>query len=426
MFEPGPIDSPAMASTSSAINIEDPMDMEPPPPDKASSSPPETSENPSSLRGDEEFHMFVNLDLRQVLKYPLDIGGALYNNDALYLEQWAIRKGFSELVLQAEYRSFERQEINMPSNTNHISYRLTNRRREILDLPPSVLLRIIEFLHPATCLLLAYGFLSSGFDPNSASAENQVAHTRLLRYRDEFTEVQAPRTIWTGHDPLETTSALNSILSEAGTYPVPKLIVEYAQRSLTSDDIWFSYNQYESYAFYDHASEDISRFDVQLYTSPDGPPNFKTEKTPPAILEQTMFLFGPQSLLTKTDWAGRSVSVAPYVDFEEAALSERLEAMDLDGEVQNQGEERQDMINDITGGRWRWSLPPSIAAHTQGGPANAQADPAQVAEVVRLIHIRQQQLIGWIAIFGAHMYFTYIVSSNTYAELLRLLWNFML
>ncbi|KAF3921845.1 hypothetical protein AA313_de0206830 [Arthrobotrys entomopaga] len=64
---------------------------------------------------DEQFHMFVNLDRKQVIKYPIKVGERYPTQDLLFTEQWAIRKGFSELMLLAGYRDFEKDRDGDPT-----------------------------------------------------------------------------------------------------------------------------------------------------------------------------------------------------------------------------------------------------------------------------------------------------------------------
>ncbi|KAK6525296.1 hypothetical protein TWF694_005441 [Orbilia ellipsospora] len=420
---------------------------------------------------DEQFHMFVNLDRKQVIKYPISVGERHPTTDLLFNEQWAIRKGFSELMLLSGYRDFEKEQITYNTSRSPSTPRRLSRA-DLFALPDELIVRIIRHLHPATCLLLACtcsrllelsldritkiiwpdhvgywagsriefvnGFVASKYrGKRFFGLASSSARSRLLHYCNEFTEVQAPRTIWTGEDPVQTNFALQSIINEAGTRrPIPLIIKEYAQRAMEADEIWLTFNQFDNYVFYDHASEATASFDVAEYVSPNGPDDLKAADQPTSIFSDTIFLYDTHSIILRAAWAGKSVSVGPYMSFE---------VEDTDWELGHAEEKNRqaDMIASITRSTtWDapWRVDPTVdpkedtRVDADGDIQMALAplarviprfDPQTYVQAERLIWIRHFQLLGWTAIFGAHLYIIFVAWRFAWAAIFRrFFWRF--
>ncbi|KAF3909966.1 hypothetical protein ABW20_dc0107124 [Dactylellina cionopaga] len=74
------------------------------PPQTPGHQPPAGEDEVPSLP--DEVHMFVNLDLQQVLKYPFACKDDIKDVEALDKAQWDVRKGISEMLLLPTCKEF--------------------------------------------------------------------------------------------------------------------------------------------------------------------------------------------------------------------------------------------------------------------------------------------------------------------------------
>ncbi|KAK6498416.1 hypothetical protein TWF481_011007 [Arthrobotrys musiformis] len=335
----------------------------------------------SEREGNVETGMFVNLDTKETMMYPIHLNEKFPDIPDFSKERWAIRKAIAEMMLGRQYseryRMFKLHEKRTssikdnPDATGRLSW-----------LPSHILSRILNRLDILSVLALAVTsrrFLKLTaahvgdilMPPHvGAWAGNRVQYVHVCldyslhktsRRTKEYIEnyvnyhhftkthriVQPPRSAFsnlTSARAQKATKLLTKILAQVQKFPATfGAIGNFIMGVQYDDEFWCSFHKEKKYWFHKPSniafdSGEITVFDLHTWVSPHGPGRMDEDSLPSEIARCGMYFLGENSFFPRGYWAGQKWSIVPCEDSQDNGL---------DLTPLERGERRQQMIEDI-------------------------------------------------------------------------------
>ncbi|KAF3265085.1 hypothetical protein TWF217_002735 [Orbilia oligospora] len=348
----------------------------------AQSDPPFLPPPFSERKGNVETGLFVNLDTKETMIYPLHTNERFPDWPTLQKEQWAIRKALAEMMLD---RMFSER-----YKTSRLHRQLTQSIRHDEDstgrlswLPSGVLFRVFNELNPLSLLALAVTsfrllkltaphvqdlilprhigswagnrvqylhvvvdgslhFQRKGRTP--AYIENYVNYRRWTK---GHRIVEPPRSFCFtlgSEGSYETEKIFATIMAQVERYPARLSAIEdFITHLRDGDEFWLSFHQEKKYWFnkidspaFD--SGEFTAFDLSKWALAAGPGRLDENSLPSSVFRRSMYFLGGDSFFSKSHWAGEPWKVVPCEDNQD----DTLELVPL-----QRAERRQEMLEDI-------------------------------------------------------------------------------
>ncbi|KAF3283237.1 hypothetical protein TWF970_001216 [Orbilia oligospora] len=336
----------------------------------------------SERKGNVETAMFVNLDTKETMIYPLHTNERFPDWPTLQKEQWAIRKALAEMMLD--------QKFSERYKTSRLHRQLTQSIRHDEDstgrlswLPSGILFRIFNELDPLSLLALAVTSfrLLKLTAPHvqdlilpqhiGSWAGNRVQYLHVVvdgslhfqrkgrtpAYIENFVNYRR----WTkGHRIVEPPRSFCFTLGSEGSYEAEKIfatimaqveryparlnaIEDFISHLRDGDEFWLSFHQEKKYWFnkIDNSAFDsgeVTAFDLSKWVLASGPGSLDENSLPSSVFRRSMYFLGGDSFFSKSHWAGEPWKIVPCEDNQDDTL--RLVPL-------QRAERRQEMLEDI-------------------------------------------------------------------------------
>ncbi|KAK6338626.1 hypothetical protein TWF696_009437 [Orbilia brochopaga] len=342
----------------------------------------------TSDQDDEQWQMFVNLERREAIWYPIKIGeDGILDMDTLKREQLAARTAFCELMLPAEFRAFPKSKsvagfrhlsklmqapglirrltaIRLVYKANPTFTRPRGNSRGFLDLPDVVLVRIVDYLPAATTLLFAS--LSSlclniaiyrvekilwpdhlgrwanneirFFDvciggeverSSKTQQDNKTAgHRRMPRLPeyDRYKSLEIPRGVYTDQDEPQVLETLFHVMRLGRAGGVPVQLSQFAAYAFRNQEAYLSFHPDLRYFFQDSNIGSFVEIDIKQCLSLEEPADEKSNDTPQDVFHTYSWIFNSHRIFGSTHWAGRKVRLCPLNFETRSILSDSIDS----------------------------------------------------------------------------------------------------
>ncbi|KAK6360913.1 hypothetical protein TWF730_007028 [Orbilia blumenaviensis] len=327
-------------------------------------------------KGNVETGMFVNIDTKETIIYPLHTNEKITDTVILEKEQWIVRKAFAEMMLDRNFSECARRSKLHSHITQFIKSKGGDR---FSSLPGGILTRVFNKLGPLEILALAvtsFKFLkltsSHVMDvlapPHVGSwARDRVHYIHVsldsamhgqyqnrtqeyinnsrdfVRYYQIFRRVQPPRgfaSCLTMYGAHRANRILDSVLDFAEQFPARLAAIrDFIYQIQEEDEIWLTFHKEKMYWFNKMGREDqILAFDLHTWVSLMGPADLGEDSIPTSVFRREMRFFGEDSCFGQFCWSGEICRIVPFEDPQDGTVN----ATPLE-----RAERRQQMLQDI-------------------------------------------------------------------------------